>query len=143
METGLLYLFTTIAQCLAGAIALLAAFALYRLQSIDNTKSDLCRQLIEVFEKIRTPDTSLEMPKEGLSVSIAKEGKMETFEFICSACVSQSLMVWYARGLRAELVPCFFVARDTNVRKVASGSLRSNSMFAARIGVLVGPPRNA
>jgi hypothetical protein len=48
-ENGLLYLFTTIAQCLAGAIALLAAFALYSLQSINKAMSDLCGLLVQTF----------------------------------------------------------------------------------------------
>jgi hypothetical protein len=48
-ENGLLYLFTTIAQCLAGAIALLAAFALYSLQSIDKAMSDLCSIIEDSF----------------------------------------------------------------------------------------------
>jgi hypothetical protein len=51
METGLLYLFTTIAQCLAAAIALLAAFALFRLQSVDNAMSAFCDQLKNSFER--------------------------------------------------------------------------------------------
>jgi hypothetical protein len=49
-ENGLLYLFTTIAQCLAGAIALLAAFALYSLQSINKAMSDLCALVVESFQ---------------------------------------------------------------------------------------------
>jgi hypothetical protein len=55
VETGLLYLFTTIAQCLAGAIALLAAFALYRLQAVNATMSDLCELLKEVFGRAGGP----------------------------------------------------------------------------------------
>lgn len=52
METGLLYLFTTIAQCLAGAIALLAAFALYRLQSINSAMTALCELLEHMFARV-------------------------------------------------------------------------------------------
>lgn len=42
MENALYYTFSTIAQTLAGAIALLAAFALYRLQSLDNIIEEKC-----------------------------------------------------------------------------------------------------
>ena len=52
MENGLLYLFTTIAQCLAGAIALLAAFALYRMQSIAGAMATYCEFLIAEFRHI-------------------------------------------------------------------------------------------
>ena len=50
-ENGLLYLLTTIAQCLAGAIALLAAFALYSLQSINKAMSDLTALIVESFRR--------------------------------------------------------------------------------------------
>jgi hypothetical protein len=50
-ENGLLYLFTTIAQCLAGAIALLAAFALYSLQSINKSMSDLSALIVQTFRR--------------------------------------------------------------------------------------------
>jgi hypothetical protein len=53
-ENGLLYLFTTIAQCLAGAIALLAAFALFSLQSINKAMSDLCALIANTFRSFDT-----------------------------------------------------------------------------------------
>jgi hypothetical protein len=53
-ENSLLYLFTTIAQCLAGAIALLAAFALYSLQSINKAMSDLCALIVDTFRRFDT-----------------------------------------------------------------------------------------
>lgn len=40
MENALFYTFSTIAQTLGGAIALLGAFVLYRLQSISNELED-------------------------------------------------------------------------------------------------------
>jgi len=45
----LTYTFSTIAQALAGAIALLGAFALYRLQAIDQGLFDLGRHMIDSF----------------------------------------------------------------------------------------------
>jgi hypothetical protein len=63
MENGLLYLFTTIAQCLAGAIALLAAFALYRMQSLAKEMAGLCQLLGIPFNRLslnREDPTKLE-----------------------------------------------------------------------------------
>ena len=73
-ENGLLYLFTTIAQCLAGAIALLAAFALYSLQSINTAMSDLCALIANTF---RTFDTN--HPMAVTLETLRAEGRYQEF----------------------------------------------------------------
>ena len=49
MESALLYTFSTIAQALGGAIALLAAFVLYRLQSLDKLMWECSGDLREAY----------------------------------------------------------------------------------------------
>ena len=49
MENALFYTFSTIAQTLAAAIALLGAFALYRLQSIGASLRDLVVSVIQPY----------------------------------------------------------------------------------------------
>jgi hypothetical protein len=73
-ENGLLYLFTTIAQCLAGAIALLAAFALYSLQSINKAMSDLCALVVESFQI-----TSIRNPMVTTLQTLQAEGRYQAF----------------------------------------------------------------
>jgi hypothetical protein len=73
-ENGLLYLFTTIAQCLAGAIALLAAFALYSLQSINKAMSDLCALIVETFRRFDRGS-----PQATLLETLTAEGKYQEF----------------------------------------------------------------
>src|SRR5437763_1132352 len=49
METALYYTFSTIAQTLAAAIALLAAFLLYRLQTIAHAIDQHVNKLVQFF----------------------------------------------------------------------------------------------
>ncbi len=49
MENALFYTFSTIAQTLAAAIALLGAFALYRLQSIGGLLHDLAVSAVQPY----------------------------------------------------------------------------------------------
>lgn len=50
-ESGLLYMFTTIAQCLATGAALLTAFALYRLQGIEGGKLSVAHSLLAILNE--------------------------------------------------------------------------------------------
>jgi len=49
LVSAVTYTFSTIAQALAGAVALLGAFALYRLQTIDQQMFNLGRHLLDSF----------------------------------------------------------------------------------------------
>ena len=50
MENALLYTFSTMAQHLGGAIALLSAFVLYRFQSLDTAMTKEARDLRPEFQ---------------------------------------------------------------------------------------------
>jgi hypothetical protein len=56
MENGLLYTFSTIAQALGGAFALLSAFVLYRFQSMDRAMWDDSNQIRGEFSRIAEGD---------------------------------------------------------------------------------------
>ena len=54
MEAALYYTFSTIAQSLAAAVALLVAFVFYRIQSINSEMAERARRIIQHYEgKIR------------------------------------------------------------------------------------------
>jgi hypothetical protein len=54
MENTLLYTFSTIAQTLAGAIALLGAFALYRLQGLTRDRDAAVDRMAEMYRETGT-----------------------------------------------------------------------------------------
>ena len=56
MENGLLYTFSTIAQALGGAFALLSAFVLYRFQSLDRAMWEDSNQIRGEFSRIAEGD---------------------------------------------------------------------------------------
>lgn len=93
MENALFYTFSTIAQTLAASIALLGAFALYRLQTIgvalqelstfiiqpylpDDTASRLCGQ--EMYAELNEYLGSV-VPKNGLPLYAYQEAQHQTF----------------------------------------------------------------
>jgi hypothetical protein len=97
-ENGLLYLFTTIAQCLAALIALLAALALYRLQSISAASWNLCGLLMEVFARKGAVNDELAALN-----TLRTEGRFE--EFIAKRDELLNPNLWGAKAGAVELPP--------------------------------------
>ncbi len=66
METTFFYTFSTIAQTLAGAMALLAGFVLYRLQLLNAEMNSIGEELASWIDTIQNKIKSNEMPGKSL-----------------------------------------------------------------------------
>lgn len=128
-ENGLLYLFTTIAQCLAGAIALLAAFALYRLQAINSASSDLCKLLMQVFALKGAVNDELASLD-----ALRTEGRYEEFIEKRKELLAPSL--WGAQAGRVEL-PKLSLAEGELARLRLNMNTHRDVRSALRVALIV------
>lgn len=139
MENSFFYTFSTIAQTLAGAIALLAAFVLYRLQSLNVEIESIGERLAEWVEQIK-PQT----PEQGINESARRlHGRGLYAELLALANQITVPANHYKAELEREKLPQLLKGKSSLVRHFVLSLALTIGLVTVCVLILTVTPRLA